>query len=177
LGLRCNTYTHTCFYQLEFWGFVVMLAPIFTFTIGILGFDCNTCTCTYFYQLGFWGLVTILAFNTNIIIILVFLHFTLLQGCSYPSFTFQKFQDANIWNISKLHGHFILPSMAYPRPSCQVLVWKRGLVGFWIWMEWDFGILSMIEGSRTNSCTKKIYNSINIHHWTKTQNSIHTWLL
>ncbi len=43
---------------------------------GILGHNCNTCTCTYFYQLGFWGLVTILAFNTNIIIILVFSHFT-----------------------------------------------------------------------------------------------------
>jgi hypothetical protein len=44
-------------------------------------------------------------------------------------------------------------------------------------MEWDFGTLPMIEGSRTNSCTKIIYNSINIHHGTKTQNAIHTWLL
>jgi hypothetical protein len=57
LGFRCNTYTHTYFYQLEFWGI--------------------TCTCIYFYQLGFWGLIIIPAFNINIIIILVFLHFTL----------------------------------------------------------------------------------------------------
>ncbi len=46
---------------------------------------------------------------------------------------------------------------------------KNDLVGFWTWMEWDFGTLPMIEGSRTNSCTKINYNSINIHHETKTQ--------
>ncbi len=56
LGFRCNTYTRIYFYQLEFWGI--------------------TCTCIYFYQLRFWGLIIILVFNTNIIIILVFLHFT-----------------------------------------------------------------------------------------------------
>ncbi len=44
--------------------------------IGILGPNYNTCICIYFYQLGVWGLVTIHAFNINIIIILVFLHFT-----------------------------------------------------------------------------------------------------
>jgi hypothetical protein len=43
----------------------------------ILGLNCNTCTCTYLYQLGFWGLVITFAFNTNIIPILVFLHFKL----------------------------------------------------------------------------------------------------
>ncbi len=43
----------------------------------ILGPNCNTHTCIYFYQLGFWGLITILAFKTNIITILVFLHFKL----------------------------------------------------------------------------------------------------
>ncbi len=53
------------------------LHPYLPLQTGILGHDCNTCTCTYFYQLGFWGLVTIPASNTNIIIILVFLHFTL----------------------------------------------------------------------------------------------------
>jgi hypothetical protein len=57
LGFHCNTYTRTYFYQLEFWGI--------------------TCTCIYCYQLGFWGLIIILAFNINIIIILVFLYFTL----------------------------------------------------------------------------------------------------
>jgi hypothetical protein len=112
LGLCCNTYTRTYFYQLEFWGFVAIPTPVHTFTnwnfgaslqylhlylllpTGILGLRCNACTHIYFYQLelwgliailalvltyqlGFWGLVTILAFNTNIIIILVFLHFTL----------------------------------------------------------------------------------------------------
>ncbi len=51
LGLHCNTYTRTYFYQLEF------------------------CTYTYLYKLGFWGLVIILAFNTNIITIFVFFHF------------------------------------------------------------------------------------------------------
>jgi len=94
LGLCCNTYTCTYLYQLEFWGFVAIPTPIFTFTnwnfraslqymypylplpIGILVFNYNTCTCTYFYQLGFWGRVTIPTFNTNIITILMFLHFT-----------------------------------------------------------------------------------------------------
>jgi len=32
LGLRCNTYTHICLYQLEFWGFIAILAPVLTFT-------------------------------------------------------------------------------------------------------------------------------------------------
>jgi len=32
LGLHCNTYTHTCFYQLEFWDFIVIPKPILTFT-------------------------------------------------------------------------------------------------------------------------------------------------
>ncbi len=45
---------------------------------------------------------------------------------------------------------------------------KGDLVGFWTWMEWDFGTFPMIEGNRTNSYTKRIYNFINIHHWTKT---------
>jgi hypothetical protein len=37
-------------------------------------------------------------------------------GVRIPLFTFQEFQDASIWNISKLNGHFILPSMAYLGP-------------------------------------------------------------
>jgi len=32
LGLHCNTYTHTCFYQLEFWGFIAIPKPVLTFT-------------------------------------------------------------------------------------------------------------------------------------------------
>ncbi len=39
-----------------------------------------------------------------------------------PSFTFQEFQDASIWNINKLNGHFILPSMAYLEPPHQIFV-------------------------------------------------------
>jgi hypothetical protein len=35
----------------------------------------------------------------------------------------------SIWNISKLNGRFILPSMAYPGPPHQVLVWENGLGG------------------------------------------------
>ncbi len=95
LRFCCNTYTHIYFYQLEFWGFVVIPTHVFASTnwnfgvslqylhpylplpTRILGPNYNTCTCTYFYQLGFWGLVTIPSFNTNIITILVFLHFTL----------------------------------------------------------------------------------------------------
>ncbi len=50
-------------------------------------------------------------------------------GACIPSFTFQEFWDASIWNIRKLNGHFILPFMAYPRPPQQVLVWERGLGG------------------------------------------------
>ncbi len=48
------------------------LHPYLLLPTGILGHNCNTCTCTYFYQLGFWGPLTIPAFNTNIIILLVF---------------------------------------------------------------------------------------------------------
>jgi len=95
LGFRCNNCTHIYLYQLEFWGFVVIPTMVLASTnwnfgvllqylhlylplpIGILGPNCNTCTCTYFYQLGFCALVIILVFNTNIITILVFLHFTL----------------------------------------------------------------------------------------------------
>jgi len=32
LGFRSNTCTHTYLYQLEFWGFVAIHAPVFTFT-------------------------------------------------------------------------------------------------------------------------------------------------
>jgi hypothetical protein len=32
LGFHCNTYTHIYVYQLEFWGFVAILAPVLTFT-------------------------------------------------------------------------------------------------------------------------------------------------
>ncbi len=32
LGFRCNTYTRTYFYQLEFWGIISILALILTFT-------------------------------------------------------------------------------------------------------------------------------------------------
>jgi hypothetical protein len=32
LGFCCNTYTYTYLYQLEFWGFVAIPTPIFTFT-------------------------------------------------------------------------------------------------------------------------------------------------
>jgi len=61
LGLHCNTYTHTCLYQLEFWGFIAISTPILALPTGILGLHCNTCTCIYLYQLEFWGLIVILA--------------------------------------------------------------------------------------------------------------------
>jgi len=32
LRFHCNTYNHTCLYQLEFWGFVAIPTPIFTST-------------------------------------------------------------------------------------------------------------------------------------------------
>jgi hypothetical protein len=32
LGFRCNTYTHTCLYQLEFCGFIAIPTLILTFT-------------------------------------------------------------------------------------------------------------------------------------------------
>jgi hypothetical protein len=75
LGFRCNTYTHTCFYQVEFWGFVAILTLVLASTkwnfgaslqylhsyffllIGILGLRWNTYTRTCFYQLEFWGFV------------------------------------------------------------------------------------------------------------------------
>jgi hypothetical protein len=94
LGLHCNTYTCTYLYQLEFWGFIAIPTHVLTFTnwnfgaslqylhsylplpTGILGLHCNTYTCTYLYHLEFWSLIAILAFNTNIITIIVFLHFT-----------------------------------------------------------------------------------------------------
>ncbi len=51
------------------------------------------------------------------------------KGVRMPSFTFQEFWNVSMWNISKLNGHFILPSMASPEPPHQVLVWERGLGG------------------------------------------------
>ncbi len=52
----------------------------------------------------------------------VFVNIPFHKGVRIPSFTFQEFRDASIWNIRKLNGQFILPSMAYPRPPHQVLV-------------------------------------------------------
>jgi hypothetical protein len=52
----------------------------------------------------------------------VFVNIPFRMGARIPSFTFQEFQDASIWNISKLNGHFILPSMVYPKPPHQVLI-------------------------------------------------------
>jgi hypothetical protein len=46
-----------------------MYLPLSTRTFGP---NYNTYIHTYLYQLEFWGLVTIVAFNTNIIIILMF---------------------------------------------------------------------------------------------------------
>jgi hypothetical protein len=85
LGHHCNTYTHTCLYQLEFWGFIVISKLVFTFTNWNLWPNYNIYTCTYLYELGFWGLVTIRTFNINIITIIVFLHFTLFVfGLWFP---------------------------------------------------------------------------------------------
>jgi hypothetical protein len=52
----------------------------------------------------------------------VFVNIPIHMGACIPSFTFQEFQDASIWNISKLNGHIILPYMTYPEPPHQVLV-------------------------------------------------------
>jgi hypothetical protein len=52
----------------------------------------------------------------------VFVNIPFHRGVRIPSFTFQEYRDVNIWNISKLNGHFILPSMAYPGPPHQVLI-------------------------------------------------------
>jgi hypothetical protein len=71
---------HTFIFTFTKWNFGVSLQyldPHLRLPTRILGLNCNICICTYFYQLGFWGLVTILAFNINIITILVFFHFKL----------------------------------------------------------------------------------------------------
>jgi hypothetical protein len=52
----------------------------------------------------------------------VFVNIPFHEGVCIPLFTFQEFWDVSIWNISKLNGRFILPSMAYPGPPHQVLV-------------------------------------------------------
>jgi hypothetical protein len=52
----------------------------------------------------------------------VFVNIPFQKGVHIPFFTFQKFQNASIWNVSKLNGHFILPSMAYPGPPHQVFI-------------------------------------------------------
>jgi hypothetical protein len=59
----------------------------------------------------------------------VFVNIPFHGGVRIPSFTFQELWDVSIWNISKLNGHFILPSMAHPKPPHQVFVWKNGLGG------------------------------------------------
>ncbi len=51
------------------------------------------------------------------------------RGACILLFTFQEFQDASIWNISKLNGHFILPFTLYPGRPHQVFIWERGLGG------------------------------------------------
>ncbi len=52
----------------------------------------------------------------------VFVNIPFHKGAYISSFTFQKFRDVSIWNISKLNGHFILLSMAYPGRPHQVFV-------------------------------------------------------
>ncbi len=52
----------------------------------------------------------------------VFVNIPFHMGARIPLFTFQEFRNASIWNISKLNGHFILPSMAYPKRPHQVFV-------------------------------------------------------
>jgi hypothetical protein len=59
----------------------------------------------------------------------VFVNIPFHEGARIPSFIFQEFWDATIWNIIKLNVHFNLPSMVYPRRPHQVLVWERGLGG------------------------------------------------
>ncbi len=59
----------------------------------------------------------------------VFVNIPFHRGAHIPSFTFQEFHNASIWNISKLNIHFIFPSMVYPGPPHQVFVWERGLGG------------------------------------------------
>jgi hypothetical protein len=86
LVFRYNTYTHTCLYQLEFWGFVAILTLLLASTnlnfgaslqylhsylplpTRILGLRCNTYTHTCLYQLEFWGFIaipTLLLASTN----------------------------------------------------------------------------------------------------------------
>ncbi len=52
----------------------------------------------------------------------VFINIPFHRGVHIPSFTFQEFQNVSIWNISKLNGHFILPSMVHLGPPHQVFV-------------------------------------------------------
>jgi hypothetical protein len=52
----------------------------------------------------------------------VFVNIPFHKGVGILSVTFKEFRDASIWNINKLNGHFILPSMVYPKPPHQVLV-------------------------------------------------------
>jgi hypothetical protein len=69
----------------------------------------------------------------------VFVNIPFHRGAHILLFTFQEFRIANIWNISKLNGHFNLPSMAYLGPPQQILVGKKRLdgvldmngMGFW----------------------------------------------
>jgi hypothetical protein len=51
----------------------------------------------------------------------VFVNILFHRGACIP-FNFQEFQNASIWNISKLNGHFILPSMVYLERPHQILV-------------------------------------------------------
>ncbi len=46
----------------------------------------------------------------------VFVNIPFHRGARIPLFTFQEFWNASIWNISKLNGHFISPSMVYLGP-------------------------------------------------------------
>ncbi len=106
----------------------------------------------------------------------VFVNIPFHRGNYISSFTFQEFWMQAYGTEVNWMVTFFCPPWHTPDLHTKFLFKKKDLVGFWTWMEWDFGNLPMIEGSRTNSCTKTIYYYLNIHHWTKTQNAIHTWL-
>jgi hypothetical protein len=50
-----------------------------------------------------------------------------------------------MWNISKFHRHIVLNSICMPIVHIKSTLKMLTLWGFWISIDWDFGVLPMFE--------------------------------
>ncbi len=65
------------------------------------------------------------------------------------------------------------PSWCIPDVHTKSLFEKLDLVGFWTWMEWDFGTLPMIEGKLDKFAY--LHSSLKLTFWFGIPITIPTW--